>query len=155
MEAYEARRPGYFGTPAVNLIWALDVSLAQILEEGLEERFARHRQLSQAFKAAMAALRIKQVPVSPDKTATTLTAAYYPQGVDRTFLARVNQAGVILAGGLHPAIRDQYFRVGHMGAVNSSDILASVGAIEKGLAQVGYRFEAGVGLAAAQAALAE
>ena len=155
MEAYEARRPGYFGTPAVNLVWALDVSLAQILEEGLEERFARHRQLSQAFKAAMAALRIKQVPVSPDKTATTLTAAYYPQGVDRTFLARVNQAGVILAGGLHPAIRDQYFRVGHMGAVNSSDILASVGAIEKGLAQVGYRFEAGVGLAAAQAALAE
>jgi alanine-glyoxylate transaminase/serine-glyoxylate transaminase/serine-pyruvate transaminase len=154
MEAYEARRPGYFGTPAVNLVWALNVSLDQILQEGLEERFARHRQLSQAFKAAMAALGIKQVPVSADKTATTLTAAYYPEGVDQSLLARVNQAGVILAGGLHPAIKNQYFRVGHMGAVNSSDILASVGAIEKGLAEVGYRFEPGVGLAAAQAALA-
>ena len=48
-----------------------------------------------------------------------------------------------LAGGLHPAIRDQYFRVGHMGAVNASDILATVGAIEQALAQSGYRFEAG------------
>jgi alanine-glyoxylate transaminase/serine-glyoxylate transaminase/serine-pyruvate transaminase len=155
MEAYEARRAGYFGTPAVNLVWALDVSLAQIQQEGLEERFARHRQLSQAFKAAIEALGMKQVPVGPDKTATTLTAAYYPQGVDRTLLARVSQAGVILAGGLHPAIRDQYFRVGHMGAVNESDILATVGAIEKGLTEVGYQFEIGVGLAAAQAAIAE
>ena len=36
MTAYEERRPSYFGTPAVNLVWALDVSLGQILAEGLE-----------------------------------------------------------------------------------------------------------------------
>jgi alanine-glyoxylate transaminase/serine-glyoxylate transaminase/serine-pyruvate transaminase len=155
MEAYEARRPGYFGTPAVNLIWALNVSLGQILEEGMDARFARHRRLSEAFKAAITALGLKQVPVSPDKGATTLTAPYYPQGVDRTLLGHIKEAGVILAGGLHPDIKAQYFRVGHMGAVSASDILATVGAIEKGLAQVGYQFEAGAGLAAAQRALAQ
>jgi len=34
MEAYEARRPSYFGTPPVNLVWALNVSLGKILDEG-------------------------------------------------------------------------------------------------------------------------
>ncbi len=153
MEGYEARQPRYFGTPAVNLIWALNVSLGQILDEGMDARFARHRRLSEAFKAAVTALGMKQVPVSPDKRATTLTALYYPDGVDRTVLGHIKEAGVILAGGLHPAIKDQYFRIGHMGVVSASDILATVGAIEKGLAQVGYKFEAGVGLAAAQAVL--
>ena len=38
MEAYEARRPGYYGTPPVNLIWALNVSLGQILDEGMDAR---------------------------------------------------------------------------------------------------------------------
>jgi alanine-glyoxylate transaminase/serine-glyoxylate transaminase/serine-pyruvate transaminase len=153
MEAYEARQAGYFGTPAVNLIWALNVSLGQILEEGMDARFARHRRLSEAFKAAITALGMKQLPVSPDKLAATLTAPYYPQRVDQTLLGYINAAGVILAGGLHPAIKGQYFRVGHMGAVDESDILATIGAIEQGLAQAGYKFEAGVGLAAAQTVL--
>ena len=153
MEAYEARRPGYFGTPPVNLIWALNVSLGQILDEGMDARFARHRRLSQALKAAVTALGMKQVPVSPDKSATTLTAPYFPDGVDRTMLGYVKEAGVILAGGLHPAIKARYFRVGHMGVVSPSDILATVGAIETGLAKAGYGFEPGAGLAAAQAVL--
>lgn len=153
MEAYEGRKPGYYGTPAVNLVWALNVSLGQILNEGIESRFARHRRLGDAFKAAVAALGMGQVPVSADKTATTLTAPYFPAGVDRSMLAHVKEQGVILAGGLHPEIKAKYFRVGHMGVVSASDILATVGAIEYGLAQVGYEFEPGVGLSAAQVAL--
>jgi alanine-glyoxylate transaminase/serine-glyoxylate transaminase/serine-pyruvate transaminase len=153
MEAYEARRPSYFGTPPVNLIWALNVSLGQILEEGMDARFARHRRLSDAFKAAITALGMKQVPVRPEVTANTLTAPYYPEGVDASVLARIGQAGALLAGGLHPEIKTRYFRIGHMGAVTASDILVTVGAIERGLAEAGYRFEVGVGLAAAQALL--
>ncbi len=92
--------------------------------------------------------------MSSDKTATTLTAPYYPQGVDHNLLRYINEAGVILAGGLHPAIKGEYFRIGHMGCVSPSDILVTVGAIETGLAQAGYKFEVGAGLAAAQAVLA-
>ncbi len=153
MEAYEARRPGYYGTPPVNLIWALHVSLGQILEEGMEARFSRHRHLSEALKAAVSALGLRQVPVRPDLTATTLSAPYYPDGVDSTMLGHVSRAGVTLAGGLHPQIRAEYFRIGHMGAVTPSDILVTVGAIEQGLAKAGYQFELGAGLAAAQSAL--
>ena len=155
MEAYEARRPSYFGTPPVNLIWALNISLAQILAEGIEARFARHQRLNRAVKSAVAALGLKQVPVSPERGAVTLTAAYYPDGVDSALLGQIGSAGVILAGGLHPAIKDRYFRIGHMGAVNESDVLATVGAIETGLILAGSEIEPGTGLAAAQAAVAD
>jgi alanine-glyoxylate transaminase/serine-glyoxylate transaminase/serine-pyruvate transaminase len=155
MEAYEERRPSYFGTPAVNLIWALNVSLGQILEEGMDARFQRHRRLNQAFKAAVAALGMKQIPLRSEFAANTLTAPYYPSGVDSALLGHIKEAGVIVAGGLHPEIRDRYFRVGHMGAVNESDILMTLGALEKGLAQAGHKFDAGAGLAAAQALLTQ
>jgi alanine-glyoxylate transaminase/serine-glyoxylate transaminase/serine-pyruvate transaminase len=155
MEAYEQRRPSYFGTPAVNLVWALNVSLGQILEEGMDARFQRHRRLNRAFKAAMVALGMDQVPVRPELAASTLTAPYYPDGVDKALLGHIKEAGVIVAGGLYAEIRDRYFRVGHMGAVNESDILATVGAIEKALTQAGYGFDLGVGLAAAQSVLVE
>ena len=56
MEAYEAGKPAYFGTPAVNLVRALNVSLGQILAEGLDARFLRHRRNAQAFRAAMSAI---------------------------------------------------------------------------------------------------
>jgi alanine-glyoxylate transaminase/serine-glyoxylate transaminase/serine-pyruvate transaminase len=153
MKAYEERRASYYGTPPVNLIWALNVSLGQILEEGMEARFQRHRWLSDALKAGIAALGMSQVPVSANKTATTLTAPYFPAGVDASVLQPINQAGVILAGGLHPEIKARYFRIGHMGAVTPSDILTTIGAIEHGLAQVGYKFELGAGLAAVQEVL--
>ena len=153
MEAYEERRPSYYGTPPVNLIWALNVSLGQILKEGMEARFARHGWLSDALKAGITALGLTQVPVGADRTATTLTAPYYPEGVDATMLKHVGEAGVILAGGLHPEIKARYFRIGHMGAVSPSDILTTIGAVEHGLAQAGYDFEFGAGLAAAQRVL--
>ena len=154
MEAYEARRPSYFGTPPVNLIWALNASLGQILAEGMDARFARHRRLSEALKAAITALGMSQVPTGPDRAANTLTAPYYPEGIDASVLGFINEEGAILAGGLHPSIKAQYFRIGHMGAVNAADILSTIGAIERGLVRAGYRFEAGIGVAAAQRVLA-
>jgi alanine-glyoxylate transaminase/serine-glyoxylate transaminase/serine-pyruvate transaminase len=153
MEAYEGRRVGYFGTPAVNLVAALNVSLGQILEEGMEARFARHRALSRACKAAATALGLGQVPTESTYGANTMTAPLYPDGVAATdLLPRVKAAGAVLAGGLHPEIRATYFRIGHMGPTNLGDVLATVGAIEAGLAGCGYAFELGAGVATAQAA---
>lgn len=151
MQAYQARKPAYFGTPPVNLVLALDVSLAQIIAEGMDARVARHAQLSAALKAALTALGLSQAPARPAVAAHTLSAPYFPAGVDgAALLAGINAAGVVLAGGLHPAMRARYFRIGHMGAVSGADILAAVSALEEGLRGVGYTFEAGCGVAAAQ-----
>jgi alanine-glyoxylate transaminase/serine-glyoxylate transaminase/serine-pyruvate transaminase len=153
MEAYEARRPSYFGTPAVNLIWALNVSLGQILDEGMDARFERHRALSRASQAAIAALELGQVPLRPEYAAHTMTAPRYPAGITGAdLLPRIKAAGAVLAGGLHPEIKAEYFRIGHMGAAKPGDLLATIGAIEAGLAACGYKFDPGAGVAAAAAA---
>ncbi len=154
MQAYEARKVGYFGTPAVNLVMALNVSLQQILDEGMEQVFARHVLLSNAVKAGVEAMGMGQVPTDMAHAAHTLTCPRYPEGVDASFLKAVRANGAILAGGLHPAIKGEYFRIGHMGAASRADVLIALGAVEAGLRQAGYAVEPGVGLAAAQAVLA-
>jgi alanine-glyoxylate transaminase/serine-glyoxylate transaminase/serine-pyruvate transaminase len=151
MQAYEARKPSYFGTPPVNLVFALDVSLGQILAEGRPKRIARHIAISQACKAGIQALGLTQVPLQPDFAAHTLTAPRFPLGVNGSdFLARVLEAGVTLAGGLLPLIRSEYFRIGHMGAVTLADVLATLSAIETALAGCGYEFTPNIGVEAAQ-----
>ena len=154
MQSYEACRPSYFGTPAVNLVAALDVSLSRILDEGLAPRFARHALLSRAFRAGVDAIGLRQLPLDEKARANTLTACYYPDGVaGPALLAAIGRAGVTVAGGLHGEIKDRYFRVGHMGAIRAADILGTLGALETGLQEAGHRFEPGAGVAAAQRAL--
>jgi alanine-glyoxylate transaminase/serine-glyoxylate transaminase/serine-pyruvate transaminase len=154
MEAYESRSVAYFGTPAVNLVAALNVSLGIILKEGMDACFARHRAINRACKAAIEALGLGQVPLSSDVAANTMTAPRFPEGVTKAdLLPKIKAAGVVLAGGLHPEIKAEYFRIGHMGAVKVGDLLATIGAIEMGLAACGYAFEKGRGVAAAMAAL--
>jgi alanine-glyoxylate transaminase/serine-glyoxylate transaminase/serine-pyruvate transaminase len=153
MEAYLANRPSYFGTPAVNLIYALEESLKQILAEGLPARWARHAKMSAAFKVGAGALGLKQVPTKSEHAAPTMSALYYPAGVDAKVIGKIRARGVVVAGGLHPAIRDKYFRVGHMGAVNHADIVTTLSAIEGALAELGHTFEIGAGVAAAEKVL--
>lgn len=153
MQAYEARKTSYFGTPPVNLIFALNVSLTQILAEGLPARFTRHIAISKACKAGIQALGLTQLPVQSEFAAHTLTAPRYPIGVNGAdFLSQVLQGGVTLAGGLLPSIRAEYFRIGHMGAVTLGDIVVTLGAIESALASCGYEFTPGAGVEAAKAA---
>jgi alanine-glyoxylate transaminase/serine-glyoxylate transaminase/serine-pyruvate transaminase len=153
MRAYEKRKPSYFGTPAVNLVFALDTSLGRILEEGMDVRFARHRKLGRACRAACRALGLGQIPTDDAHAANTLSAPRFPTGVNgEDLLAKVREAGAVLAGGLHPDLKTEYFRIGHMGVASPGDLLATIGAIEIGLSACGHRFDLGVGVAAAHAA---
>nr|WP_225937585.1 alanine--glyoxylate aminotransferase family protein [Myxococcus sp. RHSTA-1-4] len=153
MEAYEAGKPAYFATPPVNLVCALDVSLGQILAEGMEARFARHQRMARAFRAAWRALGLRTLPVSDAVAANTLSAVYYPDGVDAALVGRVKGQGIVVAGGLHPELKTRYFRVGHMNRVGPTDVLATVGAVERALLAAGHRSEPGAAVAAAQASL--
>lgn len=151
MEAYEGRKASYFTTPAVNLVAALHVSLGQILAEGMEARVGRQQRLGRACRAAVRALGLKQAPTAEEDAAATLTAPFSPPGVaGQELLARVKAAGASVAGGLHPEFKTSYFRIGHMGATTSGDLLATIGALEQGLRACGHTFTPGVCLAAAQ-----
>jgi len=137
MQAYQERKPSYFATPPTNLIVALHESVGQILKEGMSARWARHRMLGSAMRAALHTLGLRLVPARPELVADTLTTAYYPDGIDDKWIAAVGRHGVAIAGSLHPEIKGRYFRVGHMGIVGHAEIRRTVAAIEAALKDAG------------------
>jgi alanine-glyoxylate transaminase/serine-glyoxylate transaminase/serine-pyruvate transaminase len=152
-EAYENEKPSYFATPAVQLVSALDVSLAQLLAEGMEVRFTRHVRLARAFRAGMTALGLSFLPASEQVMAHALSAVRYPKGVDVGLVKAIGAQSITVAGGLHPQLKATYFRVGHMGAVSGADVLSVVGAVERALLQLGAVKHVGDAVAAAERAL--
>lgn len=124
MRAYEDRKPAYFATPPTNLVLALEVGLGEILADGIEARWALHRKAAAKMRAAWKSMGLEPLPVRPGLEADTLSALYFPEGVDASLLGRIAERGVTVAGGLHPALRTRYFRVGHMGyAATRADML--------------------------------
>ncbi|OSY87870.1 aminotransferase class V [Tenacibaculum holothuriorum] len=151
MEAYQNRKPSYFGTPAVNLVRALEVSLEIINKEGIENRVASHKKYADAFRKAMSSIGLSIIPTSDGIAANTLSAVYYPEDVNGgDFLKYMKEYGVIVAGGLHPDIKTKYFRVGHMGTIHKGDVVTTISAIEYSLNKSGYKFENGKALATFQ-----
>jgi alanine-glyoxylate transaminase / serine-glyoxylate transaminase / serine-pyruvate transaminase len=137
MQAYEEGRPSYFATPAVNLVQGLEVSLRLMLEEGMNARFLRHREMAERFREAMRSLGLSFIPKEDKVMGHTLSAPYYPDGVTGPqLLPAVSANGVVVAGGLLPVIKDSYFRIGHMGMVNEQHINLTVSAISNGLKTV-------------------
>jgi alanine-glyoxylate transaminase/serine-glyoxylate transaminase/serine-pyruvate transaminase len=157
MRAYEARKPAYFSTPATNLVLALEVGLREILESGIQGRFAVHDRVGRAMRAAWRSMGLALVPARDELTANTLSAIRLPRGVDSSVIGGILTQGVIVAGGLHPAIRSTYFRVGHMGyTATQPDLLyRTVTAIGIALRERGVAVDPESAVAAARAVLAD
>jgi len=142
MDAYLQRKPSYFGTPAVNLILALEKSLQLILKEGMEQRIERHRKVGHAFREGLKSLGLKIIPLNDGAAANTLSAPWFPENVQGSALiSGILDEGVIVAGGLLPEIKTSYFRVGHMGMVGKNEVVTTLKAIETSLIKQGLRLE--------------
>lgn len=139
--AYEERKPSYFATPATTLVMALETGLGEILADGIEARIAAHARAAAALRAAWTVLGLRSVP-RMDVAGNTLSVLLFPEGIDASLLPRIAARGVVVAGGLHPAVRATSFRVGHMGyTVTRPDYLrqtveAVAGALEEAGATV-------------------
>lgn len=147
MQAYEERKPSYFGTPPVNLIVALETSLKIICKEGISERVKRHQNLAKSFRAGIFSLNLKTISKTNEISANTLTAVYYPKGVNGSaLLKKMSDKDVIIAGGLLPKLKTTYFRIGHMGSVSSSDLVTVLSALESALLELGHHVDQGKAL---------
>lgn len=138
MEAYETGKPAYFGTPATNLVKALEKGLENIINEGLEARFDRHNRLGKAFRTAMSLLGLDMIPASEEVSANTLSAPILPETISLPdFMQAMGSAKVAIAGGLLPEIKTRYFRVGHMGSADKEDLRLCVEGIAFALNECG------------------
>jgi alanine-glyoxylate transaminase / serine-glyoxylate transaminase / serine-pyruvate transaminase len=106
MQAYESRKPMYFATPPVQLIYSLHASLAQILSKPLARRFEEHQTASDFVKDFVEnRLGLRTVPVSRMKSASGMTAIWLPENIKLTdLLPKIASKQVVFAGGLHREI---------------------------------------------------
>jgi len=144
---------GYFATPAVGMVLGMLEAMRIIHEEGLEARWRRHEVFSESFRAGLDALGLESFPARGFE-AHTLSVPKIPEDVsdsDMRGLMRIKY-GVIIAGGLRK-LTGKTVRVGHMGNVTTNDIVATMGALEMALMELGYEMKLGAGVGAAEKVL--
>ncbi|KAI8384594.1 pyridoxal phosphate-dependent transferase [Radiomyces spectabilis] len=144
MQAYEARKPAYFATPAVQLVYALHASLKKITSEPMQVRFDKHRQVASDFRKTVKDLGLKQVAQCEECSANGMTAIWLPEGVEVAKLVpALANKGVQIAGGILKDIATKYFRIGHMGISVMEDerqhIPKVVDALTSSLTELGYK----------------
>ena len=139
MRAYLEGRGSYFSTPATSLWRGLATALDELLTEGMQQVFSRHARVATAMRRAWATLGLELLP-DQQHAAHTLSTLRFPPGVGPELVAAVAAQGVAIAGGLHPLVRHQTFRVGHMGfsARTPSHLLQTVDAVGRALGGCGH-----------------
>lgn len=137
-------------TPAIGIIIALNESLKMMKEAGLDKLFTRYARLAKGVKAAAKALGLK---LFADETCASgvVSAICVPDGIDGKKLVKImrDTYGITMAGG-QAELEGKIVRICHMGCIDEYDILAGISCLEKVLKELGYKFELGAGLAAAQ-----
>ena len=138
-------------TPALTLMAALDVAVADLLKEGMENVFARHAKFAKAARAGFEAMGLK---VYPEHPATALTTVLMPEGIDGEEVRNIAEKkyGVNIAGG-QEKLKSKVVRMAHMGYVGPMDIIIGLAALEMALAEKGVKVTLGAGVAAAEAIL--
>jgi len=142
-------------TPAVSLVLGLNVALGMIREEGLENTIKRHSMLAEATRRGCEALGLTLF-APPEGRGSAVTPVWVPEGVDGKAIVKTmkDKYGVTIAGG-----QDDYtgriFRIGHLGYFGEFDIITTLAALEMTFATLGYEFEHGSGIKAAEAVFLE
>ena len=140
----------YHHTAPINMTYALYEALRIVLDEGLDNCFARHALNHRALKAGLSAIGIKYAAREGHQL-PMLNAVLVPEGVDDTWVRSnlLNRFGIEIGGGLG-TFKGKAWRVGLMGhAARSRNVLLFLGALEQLLAEQRYKFDAGASIAAA------
>jgi aspartate aminotransferase-like enzyme len=140
------RKDGAPFTPSVNLIFALQASLAMMKKEGLENIFARHHRHRDACRAAVKAMGLDLY--APDGHGSPAITAVATPAAEEIRKVMKKKYDIVLAGG-QDHLSGQVFRIGHLGFVCDRDILSALAALEGTLAELGTGKSNGAGVAAA------
>ncbi len=140
-------------TPAVPQVFQLRAALRILEAEGLQACFERHVRHGAAVRAGIGALGLKGF-ADPKHASNAVTSVRKPDGVEVAALRKLllEKYGVVLAGG-QQSMKDKIFRIGHLGYVSQSDIVATLGALGLALKELGMDVDAAAGAAAAIEAL--
>ena len=106
----------YHHTAPVNMIFALHAALRLALDEGLEARYARHREQAQALYSGLTQLGL-ELPIDTSVRLPPLTLVRIPEGVsDAEVRAKLLRDHDLEIGGGLGDFKGKAWRIGLMGA---------------------------------------
>jgi alanine-glyoxylate transaminase/serine-glyoxylate transaminase/serine-pyruvate transaminase len=138
-------KSGFFPyTPATNLLYGLRESLWMLVEEGLENVFARHHRLAEATRRAVKAWGLEMLCLNPEEYSNSLTAVLMPDGYNADELRGLilKKFNMSLGTGLGK-LKGKIFRIGHLGDFNELMLAGTLSGIEMGLALAKVPFSKG------------
>lgn len=143
-------RSGFFPfTPATNLLFGLRESLHMLMEEGLENVFARHGRLAEAARSAVRSWELELLCRKPEEYSSSLTAVLMPEGHNADAFRKLilEKFNMSLGNGLGK-LAGKVFRIGHLGDFNDLMLAGTLSGIEMGLAMANIPFSRGGVMAA-------
>ncbi|MBT4483161.1 MAG: alanine--glyoxylate aminotransferase family protein [Candidatus Latescibacteria bacterium] len=139
-------------TPPITLLVGLNESLDIILGEGLENLWARHALAAQAMRAGVRALGLDLFPTNPSNV---LSAISIPEGIDGGLLVKTLKKNGIFPAGGQAHLKGKIIRISHIGYLDEYDVLSALSGLELSLKEVGFSFNSGDSVKAAQEVLAD
>ncbi|MFK7940913.1 MAG: L-aspartate--glyoxylate aminotransferase BhcA [Roseovarius sp.] len=138
-------------TPAVGLMNGLNEACKMLLDEGLDNVFARHHRIAEGVRAAVAAWDLKLCAASPDVYSDTVSAICTPEGFNATDIVThaAEAYGVAFGVGLGE-VAGKVFRIGHLGSLTDVMTLSGIATAEMCMVDLGLDIKLGSGVAAAQ-----
>ena len=136
---------GFFPyTPATNLLYGLKEAIAMMLEEGLDNVFARHKRLATATRAAVTHWGLEVLCQEPAEYSPVLTAVLMPPGHDADKFRKIalEKYNISLGSGLSK-VAGKVFRIGHLGECNELTLLGALSGVEMGLSAAGVPHRSG------------
>ena len=134
-EMLASNQSGWFPyTPATNLLYGLREAIVMLMEEGLENVFARHDRHAEATRRAVRAWGLEVLCANPAEYSSSLTAVVLPAGhdADRVRALILDHFDLSLGTGLG-RLAGGVFRIGHLGDFNDLTLAGTLAGVEMGL----------------------
>lgn len=130
-------------TPPVNVYFGLDIALQMMRAEGRQAIFRRHQVLADFVRSQVQALGLHLLADSRHAS-NTVTALRVPPGIQAQDLLKAlrEQEHVVLAGG-QEQLNGRVIRIGHLGYVQSHELVHCLAALQRQLMAQGYLLPAG------------
>ncbi len=134
-----ANQTGFFPyTPATNLLYGLNEAIEMLLEEGLDNVFARHDRHAEATRRAVRGWGLEILCLDPAEYSSALTAVMMPPGGNADALRKIvlDKFDMSLGAGL-TKLAGKVFRIGHLGSFNDLMLMGTLAGVEMGLGLIG------------------
>ena len=117
-------------TPAVQVYYAFDEALNELMEEGVAKRIQRYKKIATLIRDRMAKIGVKPV-LTPDKQSNTITAYHLPEGVTYEALHdQLKKDGYVIYAG-QGQLENKIFRVANMGALTEAQLVGFLDAFTR------------------------